>query len=108
MAINWSSDPKDIITQEGLVYNGVKDQKVKLTASVTSGVLTAEKSFDLTVKALDLSGLEARLEQAKNIDESLFTEESLNKYFNVIGEITLDGIQRQSETEEKIAKLNRR
>lgn len=106
LEINWSSDPKDIITQEGLVYNGAKDQKVKLTASVTSGVLTAEKSFDLTVKALDLSGLEARLEQAKNIDESLFTEESLNKYFNVIGEITLDGIQRQSETEEKIAKLN--
>ena len=104
--IVWTSDPEGVITQDGSVFNGEEDQPVTLTASVTSGVLTASKSFDFTVKALDLTALNETLEQAQNIDRELYTEDSVTDYFNIVNAITTDDVRSQTEAEEKIAEIN--
>lgn len=104
--IVWTSDPEGVITQDGSVFNGEEDQQITLTASVTSGVLTASKTFDLTVKALDLTGLNETLEKAQNIDRELYTEDSVTAYFDIVNAITTDNVRSQTEAEEKIAEIN--
>ncbi len=63
--ITWKSSDAGRVTETGLVNNGTQDQKVTLTATVTSGALTAEKSFEVTVKALDRSALDVKLKEAQ-------------------------------------------
>lgn len=106
LTINWTSDPEGVIAEDGRVYNSSEDQSVTLTASVTSGVLTAEKTFTITVKALDLSRLEELLEQAGNIDASLFTEDSVTAFRNAIDGIDITGVQTQSQADDLIAEIN--
>ncbi|WP_143316213.1 family 43 glycosylhydrolase [Clostridium sp. HBUAS56017] len=49
--VTWVSSNNDVITSEGKVTRQAVDTKVKLTATVTRGNLTATKDFDIIVLA---------------------------------------------------------
>lgn len=61
ISVTWTCDREDLITMKptgangeipaGVVTRGEKDEKVKLTATLTSGDYTRTKEFDLTIKA---------------------------------------------------------
>ncbi len=79
--ITWKSSKEDSISNTGMVSNGSQDQKVTLTATVISGALKAEKSFEITVKALDRSALDAKLAEAQ--------EKYENPYLSDVSKSTL-------------------
>ncbi|WP_099468916.1 LamG-like jellyroll fold domain-containing protein [Konateibacter massiliensis] len=77
MDIIWDSSNTDVVSNRGIVQNGIKDQTVTLTATVTSGVLTASKSFTITVKALDKTKLESVLAEAAGYyNNTYYTDDS--------------------------------
>ena len=79
MSVSWSSDTKDVIADDGTVTSPSQETKVTLTATVTSGILSCEKEFTFTVKALDRSALEALIEEAEKIDTTCLTAESRSR-----------------------------
>ncbi len=66
-ALVWETKNKNIISEKGVVKNGTSDQEVTITALLKSGALEAKKEFNLTVKALDISKLQARITEAQNM-----------------------------------------
>lgn len=106
LEIVWSSDPAGIVDEDGTVFNGDEDQEVTLTATVTSGVLTSANSFNITVKALDLTELNEVLEQAQNIDEVLFTEQSVEAFRNAFAAVDPADAGTQSQAAALIAQIN--
>lgn len=74
--ITWISSNPEIISASGKVVNPAEDTQVTLTARVSYGQLSAEKTFTVTVKPLDLSILEAVLAEAKALDLNAFQTES--------------------------------
>ena len=104
--IAWTSSDAECITSAGIVNNGAQDKKVTLTASVASGALTAEKSFEVTVKALDRSALDAKLQEAQ--------EKYGNPYLSEVSKTTLkkaidraEAVKSQSEVASAISALDK-
>lgn len=63
--LTWTCSNPDRILADGSVINGETDEVVTLTATMTSGALVATRSFELTVKALDKTELEAVIASAE-------------------------------------------
>jgi len=63
--IVWESTAPEVVSGNGIVYNGTEDKEVTLTGTVTSGALTASVELNVVVKALDLTELNAKLAEAK-------------------------------------------
>lgn len=66
--LSWKSDKADIISDDGKVKCPQAEQKVTMTGTATSGTLTAEVKFELTVSSLgslDNSELQRQLTAAR-------------------------------------------
>lgn len=75
VAVTWTSDKPEVISEAGIVTNGAEDTTVTVTASIKSGVLTAEKTFTFTVKAADRTALDDIVKEAN----ALLTNEYLSE-----------------------------
>lgn len=82
VSVTWSSDKKDVISDEGIVKCKDTEQPVKMTATAQSGALEAKVEFNLTVQQLDRQALDAAISEAnaaKNAtDFKYYTAESQN------------------------------
>ena len=76
-SVTWTSSNADVIAADGTVKNPKEDTKVTMTANVTSGILTAQKSFEFTVKAIDRESIDALIAKAESLDTDKYTEESV-------------------------------
>lgn len=76
MSVSWSSSNPDVIANDGTVTSPSEDTEVSMTATVTSGVLSYQKTFAFTVKGLDRSELDALISEAEKIDTTYLTEAS--------------------------------
>ena len=76
MSVSWSSSTPDVIANDGTVTSPSEDTEVTMTATVTSGVLSYQKTFAFTVKGLDRSELDALISEAEKIDTTYLTEAS--------------------------------
>lgn len=72
--LSLSSSHPEIITEDGKVYNADEDVQVTLTITVSQGSLHAERTFTVTVKALDNSELIELLEEIENMDLTYYTD----------------------------------
>lgn len=72
--VTWTSSNEDVITTDGIVKNGAEDQVVTLTATMTSGALSASKDFTFTVKALDKTELDAVIAEGKALAENKYAD----------------------------------
>lgn len=59
LPITWTSQNEAVVTSEGKVINPAGDTTVTLKARTESGTLVGEKTFTVTVKPADRSGLNA-------------------------------------------------
>lgn len=105
MNVTWASEP-NIISETGVVKNGAQDQKVVLTATVTSGALKATKSFEVTVKALDRGDLDAVLAEAKELyQDTHATQQSRENLQKAIA--LAEAVEGQSQVEQAISALRK-
>ncbi len=73
VALSWKSDKTDIISDAGKVKCPQAEQKVTMTGTATSGTLTAEVKFELTVQSigsLDSRELQEQLAEAKTVQSA--------------------------------------
>lgn len=106
MEMTWVSSNPDVISNTGKVMNGTTDTTVTLTATVTSGILTATKEFTVTVKALDKSALEGSIKDAKELAASSYiTEESKTALNKAIEKA--DAVSSQSEISTAISAIKK-
>jgi len=78
LSITWTSSDENVLSNSGQVYNGTQDKTVTLTAEVSSGILTATKTFTITVKALNKTALNDLIAQAEAIDTTYYTTTTVN------------------------------
>ncbi len=64
--VAWTSSDEKVISTDGKVTNGSADTKVTLTGTMTSGTLKAERTIEVTVKALDVTKLQEALANAND------------------------------------------
>ncbi|MGI6679865.1 MAG: immunoglobulin-like domain-containing protein [Dehalobacterium sp.] len=64
--ISWSSDKPHVISNEGKVAKQLTEEQVVLTATLTIGSLSAQKTFPVTVAAATEDELLADIEMAKS------------------------------------------
>jgi len=103
MDIGWVSSDPEVIAADGSVTNPEKDAKVTLTAYLSHGLMTAEKTFEVTVKPMNLDELEAMLKEAKELDDTVFEKDStaaLTELMESLGENPLEGITSQQNAED--------
>lgn len=99
VALTWSSSKEEVITSKaqsqgdtvtpaGVVTRGAEDQKVTLTAQITSGNVTDSKTFELTVKkSVEQDPYVAYLfgsftgTEGKDTDEQIYFASSKDGYF---------------------------
>ena len=74
--VAWTSSDNKVIAADGTVTNPATDKEVTLIATVTKGQSAETKTFNVTVKALDLAMLEKVVEEAKAFKAEEFTEAS--------------------------------
>lgn len=78
MKVTWTSSEPEVITEKGVVYNPSGEKKVTLTAGITYGALSAEKSFTFTVIPMDGEELGQSIQNAEEaLTSPFYTEESL-------------------------------
>lgn len=102
VSVTWSSDKKDVISDEGIVKCKDTQQPVKMTATAKSGALVANVEFDLTVQLLDRQALNAALEEAnaaKNAADFIYyTEQSRNNLTKLLDKVTDVANQDEADT----------
>ena len=75
-AVEWTSSDEKIIASDGKVTNPEKDTKVTVKATVKAGILTAEKTFAFTVKAIDKASLNELIAKAEKLNIENYTKET--------------------------------
>ncbi len=101
--IGWISSNPSVIAANGTVTNPKTETEVTLTAYISYGMMTVEKSFTVTVLPLDLSEVEAMLSEAKSLDYSLFKEDSASGMMELLTSLEktpLSELQSQQEVQE--------
>ena len=105
MSVTWKSEP-NVISETGVVNNGAQDQTVKLTATVTSGALSATKDFTVTVKAMDRTALDAKIAEAqKHLGNAYLSEASKTALKKAVDNAS--AVTSQSEVANAITALER-
>lgn len=101
MDIIWESTLPEIVTEQGKVCNPSSDTQVVLTARM----VTAQKSFTVNVKALDLKELHARIQNAKSYDTPYLNEISRKQLYAALE--SAQSISSQGEADAASSMLNR-
>jgi hypothetical protein len=85
LTVEWRSDLVSVISNAGVVTRQFSDVEVKLTATVTSGGLTASRVFTLTVIGVDVN---AALDSIILVGNNITFNTATNRY-TIVGDITL-------------------
>lgn len=106
IAVTWTSDKPEVVSAAGVVTNGTEDTEVKLTATITSGALTATKDFKVTVKALDKSELTAVIANAQAlINDPYIVADSVSAVQTAISDAA--NVATQSDVDKAVKKINK-
>lgn len=108
--VTWSSNPEGMIMADGKVYNDEDaDKDVKLTATVTSGSMTATKEFAVKVLKADRTALNAAITEAqgKIAETENYTAESIENLKAAIQEAQSSDIKGQTRIDSAATKLTR-
>lgn len=108
--VTWSSNPEGMIMADGKVYNDEDaDKDVKLTATVTSGSMTATKEFAVKVLKADRTALNAVITEAqgKIAETENYTAESIENLKAAIQEAQSPDIKGQTRIDSAATKLTR-
>lgn len=104
--VTWTSDKPEVISEKGIVKNGAEDTTVTLTATITSGALTADKDFTFTVKALDKSELTATIEKAQALVSNPYVAaDTVSAVQTAIADA--DKAATQSDVDKAVKKINK-
>ena len=104
--VTWTSDKPEVISEKGIVKNGAEDTTVTLTATITSGALTADKDFTFTVKALDKSELTATIEKAQALVSNPYVAaDTVSAVQTAITDA--DKVATQSDVDKAVKKINK-
>lgn len=106
IAVTWTSDKPEVVSAAGVVTNGTEDTEVKLTATITTGALTATKDFNVTVKALDKSELTAVIANAQAlINDPYIVADSVSAVRTAISDAA--NVATQSDVDKAVKKINK-
>ena len=106
IAVTWTSDKPEVVSAAGVVTNGTEDTEVKLTATITTGALTATKDFNVTVKALDKSELTAVIANAQAlINDPYIVADSVSAVQTAISDAA--NVATQSDVDKAVKKINK-
>ena len=106
IAVTWTSDKPEVVSAAGVVTNGTEDTEVKLTATITTGALTATKDFKVTVKALDKSELTAVIANAQAlINDPYIVADSVSAVQTAISDAA--NVATQSDVDKAVKKINK-
>lgn len=106
IAVTWTSDKPEVVSAAGVVTNGTEDIEVKLTATITTGALTATKDFNITVKALDKSELTAVIANAQAlINDPYIVKDSVSAVQTAINDAA--NVATQSDVDKAVKKINK-
>ncbi len=106
IAVTWTSDKPEVVSAAGVVTNGTEDTKVKLTATITTGALSATKDFNVTVKALDKSELTAVIANAQAlINDPYIVADSVSAVRTAISDAA--NVATQSDVDKAVKKINK-
>lgn len=106
IAVTWTSDKPEVVSAAGVVTNGTEDTEVKLTATITTGALTATKDFNVTVKALDKSELTTTIANAQAlINDPYIVADSVSAVQTAISDAA--NVATQSDVDKAVKKINK-
>lgn len=106
ITVTWTSDKPEVVSAAGVVTNGTEDTKVKLTATITTGALSATKDFNVTVKALDKSELTAVIANAQAlINDPYIVADSVSAVRTAISDAA--NVATQSDVDKAVKKINK-
>lgn len=108
--VTWSSNPEGLIATDGKVYNDeTADKDVVLTATVTSGSMTAKKEFAVKVLKADRTALETAIAtaQEKIANAQDYTPDSIAKLKTALQEAQSQDVKGQTRIDSAEAKLTR-
>lgn len=106
IAVTWTSDKPEVVSAAGVVTNGTEDTEVQLTATITTGALTATKDFNITVKALDKSELTAVIANAQAlINDPYIVADSVSAVQTAISDVA--NVATQSDVDKAVKKINK-
>lgn len=106
IAVTWTSDKPEVVSAAGVVINGTEDTEVKLTATITTGALSATKDFNVTVKALDKSELTAVIANAQAlINDPYIVADSVSAVRTAISDAA--NVATQSDVDKAVKKINK-
>ena len=106
IAVTWTSDKPEVVSAAGVVTNGTEDTEVKLTATITTGALSATKDFNVTVKALDKSELTAVIANAQAlINDPYIVADSVSAVRTAISDAA--NVATQSDVDKAVKKINK-
>lgn len=108
--VTWSSNPEGMIAADGKVYNDEDaDKDVKLTATVTSGSMTATKEFAVKVLKADRTALNATIAtaQGKIAEVENYTADSIEKLKAALKEAQSPDIKGQTRIDSADTKLKK-
>lgn len=106
IAVTWTSDKPEVVSAAGVVTNGTQDTEVKLTATITTGALSATKDFNVTVKALDKSELTAVIANAQAlINDPYIVADSVSAVRTAISDAA--NVATQSDVDKAVKKINK-
>lgn len=106
IAVTWTSDKPEVVSAAGVVTNGTEDTEVKLTATITTGALSATKDFNVTVKALDKSELTATIEKAQALVSNPYVAaDTVSAVQTAIADA--DKAATQSDVDKAVKKINK-
>lgn len=86
LPIVWTSSNESVLKADGTVVTPAENTEVTLTATITSGLVSASREYDLTVLALDRSALERLLEKAASVDRANLVDASLSRLDAAVAE----------------------
>lgn len=108
--VTWSSNPEGLIATDGKVYNDeTADKDVVLTATVTSGSMTAKKEFAVKVLKADRTALETAIAaaQEKIANAQDYTPDSIAKLKTALQEAQSQDVKGQTRIDSAETKLTR-
>lgn len=79
LPVVWKSSNESVVSADGTVTTPAETTAVTLTATVSSGTLSASETFALSVLKLDRSALDELIEEAKAVDRENLLETSAGR-----------------------------